>query len=99
MKNADLLLFSSYHEAAPLVIDEARSLGVPTLTTETTSSKEMVEERACGWVCKNSQKELDEAFESVIANKATLAAIKERLLTINANNDAALRQFENMLCD
>ena len=99
MKNADLLLMTSYHEAAPLVIDEARSLGVPTLTTETTSSKEMVEERACGWVCKNSQKELDEAFESVIANKVTLAAIKERLLTINANNDAALRQFENMLCD
>ena len=53
MKNADVLFISSYHEAAPMVIDEARSLGLPVLTVKTTSSFDMVEATCCGWVCEN----------------------------------------------
>ena len=59
MKNADLLLITSHHEAAPMVIDEALCLGIPTFTTRTTSSEDMVEKRHCGWVCENNQNSLN----------------------------------------
>lgn len=42
MVNADYLLVPSVHEAAPMVFDEAKILGLPVLTTNTTSAMEMV---------------------------------------------------------
>lgn len=51
---ADLLLIPSYSEAAPLVIGEAASLGTPILSTETSSAREMIEQKGFGWVCENS---------------------------------------------
>ena len=43
MKNADYLLVPSRHEAAPMVFDEANILGLPVISTETTSAREMIE--------------------------------------------------------
>ena len=51
MKNAKLLLLPSYHEAAPMVFQEAIALEVPILTTDTTSAMEMVVNQGAGWVC------------------------------------------------
>ena len=42
MVNADCLLVPSVHEAAPMVFDEATILGLPVLTTNTTSAMEMI---------------------------------------------------------
>ena len=50
---ADWLLVPSFHEAAPMVFDEATLLGIPVITTNTTSAEEMI---GCehGIVCENS---------------------------------------------
>lgn len=42
MLNADYLLVPSLHEAAPMVFDEANILGLPIISTNTTSANEMV---------------------------------------------------------
>lgn len=42
MLNADYLLVPSLHEAAPMVFDEANILGLPIISTNTTSASEMV---------------------------------------------------------
>lgn len=99
MKNADLFLLTSYHEAAPMVIDEAVCLGLPVLTTQTTSSQEMVTNEGCGWVCENSQEALNEALFAVLSDKNELKAIKSRLLTRQADNSKALAQFGALLKD
>lgn len=54
MKNADYLFLPSFHEAAPMVFDEAITLKVPILTTNTLSAKELVFDRNVGMVCENS---------------------------------------------
>ena len=61
MKNADYLLVPSFHEAAPMVFDEAKALGLPIIATDTTSAEEMV---GCegGIVCENSEAGLTAAF-------------------------------------
>ena len=42
MLNADYLLVPSYHEAAPMVFDEANILNLPVISTKTTSACEML---------------------------------------------------------
>lgn len=97
MKNADLFLMTSYHEAAPMVIEEAASLGIPVLTVETTSSEEMVTQRGCGWVCKNSQDALNEMLVQVLADQNLLQAVRIRLHENVLDNALALKQFMNMI--
>lgn len=42
MARADMLIVPSYHEAAPVVFQEAAALGLPVFTTRTTSAEEMI---------------------------------------------------------
>lgn len=93
MKNADLFLLSSYHEAAPMVIDEARCLSLPVLTVATTSSAEMVTEAGAGWVCDNSQEALNEALCQVVRDREALAAVKNHLAETWMDNRKALERF------
>ena len=96
IKQADLMLLSSYHEAAPMVIDEARCLGVPILSTEIISTKEMVEEAGAGWVCANDQEALNKALCRVVQDPQALAAVRAHLLQNRANNRLALERFAQL---
>lgn len=93
IKQADLMLITSYHEAAPMVIDEARCLGVPILSTATSSAQEMVAEAQAGWVCANDQAAIDDTLCRVLADPDGLAATRQRLLTTPMDNHVALEQF------
>lgn len=97
MKNADLLLLASYHEAAPMVIDEAVSLGLPVLATKTTSTREMVLERSAGWECENSQKGINRALTQILRSPEELGKIKEGLSRCRVDNAAAVEQFRNLM--
>ncbi len=93
IKQADLLLLSSYHEAAPMVIEEARCLGVPVLSTEIISTKEMVIEAQAGWVCANGQEALSELLCRVVADRDVLATVTRRVKETPMDNRVALAQF------
>lgn len=97
LKNADLFLLTSYHEAAPMVIEEARCLGIPVLTTRTTSSEEMVTRENCGWVCENEQEALDEVLLTLLREPQQLQQMKESLRGRPMDNDTALRQFTALI--
>jgi len=97
MKNADLFLLCSYHEAAPMVIEEARCLGVPVLTTRTTSSHEMVTEENCGWVCENNQQALEKMLEEILREPELLRSVKIRLQKRIMDNAIAMKQFTTLI--
>lgn len=97
MKNADLFLLTSFHEAAPMVIDEAYILGVPTLTTRTNSSDEMVSDRGCGWVCENNQDDLNKMLFDVLSDLRVLYNVKEALRTRVVDNSLAMTQFYRVI--
>lgn len=84
IKNADYLLLPSYHEAAPMVFDEAASLGVPILTTETSSAVEMVADRKIGFVCDNSEDGIYTAILKLVEkpkNKISMTISNEEAVT------------------
>lgn len=97
MKNADLFLLTSYHEAAPMVIDEAYILDLPVLTTRTNSSDEMVTARECGWICDNSQDALNRLLAEVLRDKDALKEMKNRLRKQPKDNALALSQFSALI--
>jgi len=69
MANANLLLLTSLHEAAPMVFDEAQILNIPILATPTTSSHEMILDRNAGWVCQNSATEISNSLSAIASGK------------------------------
>lgn len=101
MKNADLLLMTSYHEAAPMVIDEAISLGLPVLTTKTISSLEMVENTKGGWVCENNNESFEIALEDLLKNPQKLKMTSDKLKNrmSECNNDDAVAAFRHIVTD
>jgi len=64
MRDADYLLVPSLHEAAPMVFDEAKMLGVKVITTETTSACEMIRDED-GVVCENSEEGLIQVLREI----------------------------------
>lgn len=97
LKNADLLMMTSFHEAAPMVIEEAACLGVPVLTTRTTSSKDMVADAGIGWICENNQEAINALLLDIVSGR--LDAIKKTELCSkdNMDNRLALDQFIGLI--
>lgn len=97
MVGADLFLMTSYHEAAPMVIDEAVSLGLPVLTTRTTSSLEMVEKPGWGWVCDNDQQALNRALSELLGDPDMIRERKKILQGGGVDNRLAMEQFTALI--
>ena len=97
MRAADVLLIPSFSEAAPMVIDEAASLGTPILTTRTSSADEMVTKRGLGWVCDNSEEGIASGIERLIGNAQLIDEKKAALRKMKFDNSAAVGEFEGII--
>ena len=93
MKNSDLLVIISYHEAAPMVYKEAKALHVPVFTTETSSSYEMLKDGTEDFVCENSEEGIREKFAEIINNREMLYNAKKALEGYCADNEASKEKF------
>lgn len=89
MRNADYLLVPSLHEAAPMVFDEAKMLGVKVITTDTTSAQEMIED-ADGYVCENSENGLVQVLRKI---EKPQIAVKDRKSYTNELQKAQFAQI------
>lgn len=99
MKAADVLLIPSVSEAAPMVIDEAASLGTPVLTTETTSAREMVEKKGFGWVCENSIEGIESALQRLLEQPEEMVSVQASMRQQDFHNQTAVRQFARLMGD
>lgn len=97
LRNADLLLITSYHEAAPLVIDEARFLNVPIVSVKTTSSEDMILSTQSGFVCENNLEELQDLLYKVTSDTCLLAEVKHSMSEHKIDNTIAQAQLDQML--
>ncbi|PHD75786.1 hypothetical protein COF64_11425 [Bacillus sp. AFS043905] len=99
IKNADLFFLPSFHEAAPMVFDEAKCLGVPIITTNTTSAKEMVREGLEGIVCGNNEEEIYKSMKRVLEEPFVIERCKEFLRGRINTNETAVEQFNKLISD
>lgn len=93
----NLLLIPSYSEAAPLVVNEAACLGIPVLSTRTSSSHEMIEKTGFGWVCDNTDDALCKALCSLLDDPWKIELRHGMLLGRTFNDNSAAESFEESL--
>ena len=96
IKNADAFLLPSYQEAAPVVYQEANSLGVPILTTRTLSAVEMVEKPRIGIVCENTENGLYNMLKAALENSDILGNIRCSM-RCKQDNNKMLAQFQELI--
>ncbi len=97
MKRADALFLPSFHEAAPMVFDEAKALGLPVLTTETTSSAKLIGLTGCGLVCENSSDGIEDELRTVLENPDLLRQFREKLQSQSFDNQISREQWERLI--
>lgn len=94
---ADILLISSYNEAAPMVIGEAKTLNIPILTTETVSACEQIRVGQEGFICQNNEQGIYDSLKMILDNPHLLDNCKTYLSSCSFTNQEGLNQFEAML--
>lgn len=93
----NLLLIPSYSEAAPLVVNEAACLGIPVLSTRTSSSHEMIEATGFGWVCDNTDDAIFEALCALLDDPRRIELRHDMLLGRNFDDKRAVERFEEVV--
>lgn len=97
IKNADIFLLPSFHEAAPMVFNEAKYLGIPIVTTNTTSAIEMVREGIEGIVCDNNEEGIYKAIKKILDDPDIIKAYKSSLVKQRYTNSDAMEQFRRLI--
>lgn len=92
LKNADFLFLPSFHEAAPVVFDEAIALKVPILTTDTLSAQELVIRRDAGLVCNNQEEDIYQMLRKALSSQMTVNN------TMFARRNLSMEQFD-LVCN
>lgn len=96
MKNADLYLSVSYHEAAPVVYAEAKALSVPVFSTETTSAYEVLNDGVEDFICENSEDGIKVRFAELMENRSLVINSKEKLLGYKGSNAEACSAVQRL---
>ncbi len=97
MKNADLLLSLSFHEAAPMVYMEAKALRVPVFSTETSSSVEMLKDGAEDFICENSKTGIQKGFSEMLENRKKDLTDKDRLDFCCVGNEESMQKIASWI--
>ena len=97
MRNADLVVNVSYHEAAPMIFLESKILGTPVFATQTSSARELLNDKVDSFICENSKEGISKAFHFIVENKELLQSAKEQLRNYQANNDASIAKIKELM--
>lgn len=96
IKNANYLLVPSFHEAAPMVFDEAAALGVAVLTTKTLSAEEIIADQKLGMVCDVDNASVEKMLFEAVKKISTMNLEKH---CYTATNEKAMQDFEELCND
>ena len=97
MARADFLFLPSLHEAAPMVVGEAKALGLPLLATDTCTMVRKAAEDGCGLVCENSAEGIREGLEKICGDPAILDEFRAKIAVCPTDNSRQKEQFAAML--
>ena len=97
IRNANLVLNVSYHEAAPMVFFESKALGTPIFATRTASVGEILTDRKDSFLCENTEQGIHDTFAWVIQNKEMVENAKINLKNYTASNNDSLLKIEELM--
>lgn len=95
LKRANLLVCTSASEACPNVINEARILHVPVVTTDFGSAPEFIDNGTNGIIV--SQENLKSAIQEMIKNPEFYQQIKSNISHFKYSNDSILKEITMLM--
>lgn len=93
IKNCDLYLSTSYHEAAPMVYFEAKILHVPVFSTRTLSAEELLNDGKEDIICDNTNESLEKSFFQLMDEKDKIFNAKKCLKGCKYSNFVSWKKF------
>ena len=97
IRNANLVLNVSHHEAAPMVFLESKALGTPVFATRTSSAEEMLRDNVDSFICKNSEEGIREKFSWIMENKECVENARAQLKNYLASNSETMLKIEKWI--
>lgn len=97
LKNNDLFILPSRHEAFGLVIVEALTLHVPVLATSTSATSKLIENEKNGLIVENSTEGIYEGLKKIINNKHLINEYKNNLEYYFYDNNKLVKEIEKIL--
>ncbi len=97
MKNANLILNVSYHEAAPVTFFEGLALGKPIFATCTSSATELLNNGKNSFICDNSEVGLRETFEWLMKNRDQIRLAENNLAQYCASNEESISKIRDLI--
>lgn len=95
IKSADIFYLGSYHEAAPMVFAEAMVLKTPVISTNTSSSKELVGDY--GWICENDENEIYLKLKYILENKEEIQIKMKKLNDYKWDNEIIVNKLLKLI--
>lgn len=96
MKAADMLYLGSYHESYGLVLIESMIVGRPVVTTNTSSAKEIVDDKY-GWICDNDEEGIYKTFKEIFDNPSEIKKKTENLKTYEFDNKSIKEKYDRLI--
>lgn len=97
IKNADMVMVLSYHEAAPMVYMEAKALSTPVFSTIVSSTKEMLEDNVNAYICENSEEDIRERFSGLMENPSELLDSRNKKQIYQMDNSKSVAKFQELI--
>lgn len=95
IKASNLLVCTSASEACPLVINEARILHVPVVSTDFGSAPEFIEEGYNGRIA--SRENIQDAIKEMICNQAAYQKIKDNISSFTYSNRRIIDDISGLI--
>lgn len=89
---SDALIVTSLYESQPMVILEALTLGIPVLSTDFSSAKEILAGKDYATICKNTDEAVSEAIISMVKNDK-LALMRQAAENFTYDNESIVNRL------
>lgn len=96
MINADILVVPSYHEAAPVVFQEALVVGLPVFTTCTLSAAEMISDMY-GFIVNNDEESMTDKLREINEHREMIQHAKQCLTEYHYDLSKFAYTFSKMI--
>ena len=96
IKKADLLVLTSYYESQPMVILEALSLGVPVVSTNFSSAKELLENQSYGILCEENIESIAEVITKCLTSKDLLDKLTYECVHFTYDNSHIISEIKDL---
>ena len=97
VKQADLYVLTSLYESQPMVVMESLTLGVPVLSTDFSSVRELLGGKSYGSICENSVDGLVESLRMLIESPGTICAMQQSAGEYKYDNEAIVSRIIELI--